>query len=146
MSAITQSQREGGQKALTEITQLRVRVENATKEIEEDYNRIRQTVQTLKQKMNEIEQRLSQKKTTKGTNEDTKSLRAVMKSLDRLTDRQILKSKVAWKKYEQLKHNCRTHASDLPELEELRVLCKKTEQLAADLLCYSLGFVKRKNV
>lgn len=71
-------------------------------------------------------------------------MKSTMESLDKLTDSQILKSKEAWKKYEELKHDCEMRSLAPPQLDELRILCKETEQVAADLLCYSLGFVRRK--
>jgi cell division septum initiation protein DivIVA len=127
---------------LTGDSRLSVRIKNATRDIQEDYENALRTVVKLKQKMNELEQRIGQKK-----REDTKdlnSLRSAADSLDRLTDSQILMSKKAWKTYEEMEHACRAQALQLPQLHELRILCKKTEQLAADLLCYSLGRLKQE--
>jgi hypothetical protein len=129
---------------LTETDELRVRIENATRNVKEDYETALKTVGKLKEKMNELEQRISQKKPERA-GEDLNSLRAAIHGLDRLTDSQILKSKEAWKKYEELKRESEIQKPAPPQLDELRTLCKKTEQLAADLLCYSLGFLKQKN-
>jgi hypothetical protein len=128
---------------LTETGGLRLRIENATRDVKEEYERTLETVGKLKEKMNELEGRISREK-PKEAGEDLNSLRSAMESLDGLTDSQILKSKEAWKKYEELKHDCEMRTSAPPELDELRILCRKTEQMAADLLCYSLGFVRRK--
>jgi len=132
------------QHTLTENGTLLGRIENATKNVKKDYETALKTVGTLKAKMNELEQRISKKKPAQ-TEEDLNSLRAAIHSLDRLTDSQILKSKEAWKKYEELKRICETQNPAAPQLDELQTLCKKTEQLAADLLCYSLGLLKQKN-
>lgn len=129
---------------MTETDELRVRIENATRNVKEDYETALKTVGTIKANMNELEQRISQKKPAQA-GEDMNSLRAAIYSLDKLTDSQILKSKEAWKKYEELKRDCEIQNPASPQLDELRTLCKKTEQLAADLLCYSLGLLKQKN-
>jgi len=120
------------------------RIEDATRKVREDYEKALETVGTLKEKMNELEQRIGQKKPEEAR-ADMASLRSAVDSLERLTDSEILKSKAAWKKYEELKLDCEVHAFALSQLDELRILCKRTEQLAADLLCYSLGLLRQKN-
>ena len=129
---------------MTKADELLVRIENATKEVEEDYQRTLKTVARLKEEMNELEQRISKKKHEEA-DADINSLRSATDSLNRLTDSQILRSKTAWKKFEGLKHDCKTQTLELPQLDEMQKLYKKTEQLAADLLCYSLGLSKPKN-
>lgn len=130
---------------MTEVDELLVRIENTTKDIEEDYQRTLKTVARLKNKMNELEQTISKKKREEA-DADMNSLASAIESLNRLTDSQILRSKNAWKKHEELQHDCQTQTLQSPKLDELRTLCKKTEQLAADLLCYSMGLFKRKNL
>jgi hypothetical protein len=56
-----------------------------------------------------------------------------------LTDFQILGSKNAWEEYRKLENYCKQFAFHSVELDNLKVVCKKMEELAADLLCYSLG-------
>lgn len=133
-----------GQRTLMETDMIGARIENAARNVKEDYKKALETVGTLKEKMNELEQRIGQKKPEE-VREDMASLRSAIDSLERLTDSEILESKAAWKKYEELKHDCELHALALPQLDELRILCKRTEQLAADLLCYSLGRLRQKN-
>jgi len=129
---------------LRETDELDARIENANGNVKEDYEKAVETVGKLKDKMNELEKRIGQKKPEEAR-EDMTSLRSVMDSLERFTDSEIMKSKAVWKKYEELKHECENHALTPPRLDELRTLCKRTEQLAADLLCYSLGLIKQKN-
>jgi hypothetical protein len=93
--------------------------------------------------MNELEQRIAQNKPGEAC-EDLNSLTSAIESLDRLTDSQIQKSKEMWRKYEELKHDCQMQTLQVHQLDELHILCKKAEQLAADLLCYSLGRFKQK--
>ena len=129
---------------MTETDELGARIEVATRNVKEDYEKALGTVGMLKEKMNELEQRIGQKKPEEAR-EDVAYLTSAIDSLERFTDSEILKSKESWKKYEELKNECENHALTLPQLDELRTLCKRTEQLAADLLCYSLGLVKQKN-
>ena len=129
---------------MIETDELGTRIENATRNVKEDYEKALGTVGMLKEKMNELEQRIGKEKPEEASG-DMASLRSAIDSLERLTDSEILRSKAAWKKYEELKHECEKNALAPPQLEELRTLCKRTEQLAADLLCYSLGLLKQKN-
>ena len=129
---------------MTEISKLCIRIENATRRVEEDYETALENVAKTKEKMNELERRISRKKPEEYI-EDMNQLSFAIDSLDRLTDSQIMKSKEMWNKYEELKHECGTQTLQPPQLDELRIICKKTEQLAADLLCYSLGVSRQKN-
>lgn len=130
---------------MTETDKLLVHIENATRKVKEDYETALKTVAKTKEKMNELERRISQKKPEENQ-EDLNHLRSAIDSLDRLTDSQIMKSKETWKKYEELKRDWEMQTLQPPQIDRLRILCKKTEQLAADLLCYSLGFLKQKNL
>ena len=124
--------------------ELSARIESATRNVKEDFEKAVGTVGMLKLKMNELEQRIGQEKPEEAT-EDTTCLRSAIDSLERFTDSEILKTKAAWKKYEELKHECENYALSPPQLDELQSMCKRTEQLAADLLCYSLGLLRKKN-
>jgi hypothetical protein len=124
--------------------QLDVRIEHATRNVREDYEKALKTVGMLKEKMNELERRIGQKK-LEDAREDMASLTSAVNNLERFTDSEILKCKEAWKKYEKLKRESESQALAHPQLDELRTVCKKTEQLAADLLCYSLGHIKQKS-
>jgi hypothetical protein len=124
--------------------QLGVRIEDTARKVREDYEKALRTVGMLKEKMNELERRVGQKKPEEAR-EDLISLTFAVDSLERFTDSEILKCKEAWKKYEELKRECESHALAHPQLDELQTVCKKTEQLAADLLCYSLGLIKQKS-
>ena len=120
------------------------RVEIVTRSVREDYEKAITTVETLKKKMNELEHRISQKRPEE-TNGDRASLKSAIDNLERFTDHEILKSKEAWEKYEELKRECVDSSLWRDQLEGLQSMCKRTEQLATDLLCYSLGLVKKKS-
>jgi seryl-tRNA synthetase len=123
--------------------ELVARVEDAARNVKEDYERAVETVGTLKDEMNKLEQKIGQEK-PEDARGDMTSLRSAVDSLERLTDSEILKSKASWKKYEELKQECEKNILTLPQLDELRTICKRTEELAADLLCYSLGLLRQR--
>jgi len=116
-------------------------IERTKKQTEREYAEALKAVERLKNETNKLEQSIS-KEDHVATSSDSNSLSLAIKSLNELTDSQILRAKRAWEKYRELETCCRLHALQLIELDNLKVLCKKMEELAADLLCYSLGRFK----
>jgi chemotaxis regulatin CheY-phosphate phosphatase CheZ len=86
--------------------------------------------------MNKLEQQVPK-------TQSVKALNLAMKRLNRLSDSQIMRSKKAWEEYRKLEQECKQWAPSPVQLDSLRALCKKTEELAADLLCYSLARFKQ---
>lgn len=115
---------------------LRARIEETGRQIQENYRKTLETVQKLKNQMNKLEQQ-----TPKA--QSSKALNLAIKRLNRLTDSQIMRSKKAWEDYRKLEQQCRQPAVCPVQLDNLRAVCKKTEELAADLLCYSLARFKQ---
>ncbi len=134
-----------GQEELTQANELRIRIENATRDVEKSYRKTLEKVNRLKEKMNKWEQRANTNSGAK-TRKEFDSLNFAIESLNRLTDSQILRSKKAWNKCKKLEQDGKQRRSELPELDNLRAWCKKTEELAADLLCYSLGHLKQREL
>ena len=124
-----------------EIGKLEARIEKARGQTERDYKKALRTVEKLKNKMNELERSVSQKEQAE-TGEDLDALDLTLKRLNRFTDSQILRSKKAWGEYRKLEHDCRLYGLKPVQLDDLLIVCKKTEELAADLLCYSLARFK----
>jgi hypothetical protein len=112
--------------------ELRARIEETGRQIQRDYRETLEKVQKLKNNMNELEQHNPK---TRGL----KALDSAIKRLNRLTDSQILRSKKAWEEYRKLEQECKQCASCPVQLDGVRAICKKTEELAADLLCNSLA-------
>ena len=114
--------------------ELQARIEETSRHIQKGYGKTFEKVQKLKNKMNELEQHNTK-------TQDLKALDSAIKRLNKLTDSQILRSKKAWEEYRKLEQQSKQHAScPVPvQLDDLRAICKKTEELAADLLCYSLA-------
>lgn len=116
--------------------ELRARIEETERQIQRDYRKTLEKVQKLKNQMNILEQQTPK---TQGL----KALNSTIKRLNRLTDSQIMRSKKAWKEYRKLEQECKQCAPSPVQLDNLRTKCKKTEELAADLLCYSLARFKQ---
>jgi DNA-binding transcriptional regulator GbsR (MarR family) len=116
--------------------ELRVRIEETGKQIQEDYRKALEKVQKLKNKMNELEMQTP-------NSQNARSLDSAIKRLNRLTDSQIMRSKKAWEEYRKLEHEYEQCSLCSAQLETLRAICKKMEDLAADLLCYSLARFKQ---
>jgi ABC-type phosphate transport system auxiliary subunit len=108
------------------------RIEETGRQIQKDYRKTLAKVQKLKNKMNELEQHAPKTR-------DLKTLDLAIKRLNKLTDSQILRSKKAWIEYRKLEQECKQCTLCPVQLDDLRAICKKTEELAADLLCYSLA-------
>jgi hypothetical protein len=114
-------------------------VEKSTREVREGFEAALKNVEKIKWQMNELELRIDK---VRGLQNDN-SLSVLSEDLDKLTDNQILKSEEAIKKYGELKQQCGKHGWVLPQLNDLETWCKKSEQLASDLLCYSLGLLRK---
>lgn len=65
-------------------------------------------------------------------------------NLNELTDSLILRSGRVEQEYERLEQECRTHMPQPAGMDNLRVVCGKTRELAMNLLCFSLAHFKRK--
>ena len=115
--------------------ELRARIEDTERRIQRDYRKTLEKVQKLKDQMNSLEQQAPRT--------SLNALNSAIKRLNELTDSHIMQSKKAWEEYRKLEEECKQYALRPAQLDELRVICKKTEELAADLLCYSLARFKQ---
>ena len=129
---------------MTEAAELKAQIDEATMRMGDSYGRALKAVGKLKEKMNELELRISGERPPESS-EDIDELSSTIERLDRFTDSLILRSKRAWEEYGRLEHECKIQAFEHTRIEDLKAICEKSEQLAADLLCYSLGYFKRKS-
>jgi tRNA U34 5-carboxymethylaminomethyl modifying enzyme MnmG/GidA len=120
---------------LAASVELRAVIEDAGRQIQREYRKTLEKVQKLKNQINKLEQHTPKTR--------LKALDLVIKRLNRLTDSQIMRSKKAWEEYRKLEQECKRCTACHVQLGELRTVCKKTEELAADLLCYSLARFKQ---
>lgn len=115
------------------------RIEKARTQIERDYRKASSKVEELKTKMNRFERSISQQEQAQKTTKDLSALDSTIGLLNSLTDSQILRSREAWEEYRRLEHDSEQLVQRPVQLDNLRVICKKMGELAADLLCYSLA-------
>jgi len=115
--------------------ELRARIDETGRQIQRDYGKTLEKLQELKNEMNGLEHQTQ--------TQSLKALNLAIKRLNRLTDSQIMRSKKAWEEYRKLEQECKQYQPYPVQLETLWAICKKTEGLAADLLCYSLARFKQ---
>ena len=130
---------------MIEVVKLQHRIDKATNGIAQNYKNALKEVGELKIKINDLELSISDNGYAK-TSGATDQLNSAMEMLNKLTDSMILESEKAWEEYRKLERDCEIAASEPSELNDLRDLCNRTEEFAADLLCYSLARFKRKDV
>ena len=119
--------------------ELRDRIDEATRRIAENYQKALKEVEQVKTKINDLELTVID---SGSANRDR--LNSALDMFIQLTDSMIFESGRAWDEYEKLEHDCNADGYESSELNGLRELCKKTEEFATDLLCYSLAHFKRK--
>lgn len=124
-----------------DVSELQAKIEKTRRRIERNYEEALKAMERLKNKMNKLEQNIEQKEQIQ-TTRDLNALDLAIKRLNKLTDLQIARSKKAWKDYRKLERDCEQYTLRPTQLDNLRATCKKMEEFAADLLCYSLGRFK----
>jgi hypothetical protein len=115
------------------------RIEQATRKIAYNYQRDLKEVEEAKTKINDLELTALDSGSTKNS-----GLNSALDQLMQLTDSIIFESGRVWEEYEKLEHDCKVEGHEPPELNDLKEVCKKTEEFATDLLCYSLAHFRRK--
>ena len=115
------------------------RIEQATRKIAENYQKGLKEVEEAKTKINDLELAAVDSGSAKN-----KQLNSALDQLMQLTDSIIFESGRVWEEYEKLEHDCKVKGHEPPELNDLKEQCKKTEEFATDLLCYSLAHFRRK--
>jgi hypothetical protein len=127
---------------MTEKIDLEIRVASAIRETRENYDAAMAAVERVKEEMNRLERRITEDGMGENAR-DMASLSSLTSRFNELADSQILESKMDWRIYEGLRREGESQASEVPRLNEFYDTCTKTQQLAADLTCYSLGNPKR---
>lgn len=115
---------------MTEALTLQAEIDRTARGLKKSYEGALKRINKLKDKLNALELTASS---------DGSSLDSAAESLNRLSDALIMNSKKAWQRYTRLESKCKASGSEFARLDDIRVLCKKTEAAAADLLCYTLG-------
>jgi hypothetical protein len=118
--------------------ELRDQIDEETKRIWRNYRKSLREVEEVKTKINDLEIAV-----VDGGSAKHSQLKSALNVLIQLTDSVTFESGRAWEEYERLEHDCNAERCEPPELNDLREVCKKTEEFATDLLCYSLAHFKK---
>jgi hypothetical protein len=118
--------------------ELRDRIDEATKRIGRNYQKSLREVEGVKTKINDLEIAIADSGSAKNS-----QLKSALNVLIRLTDSITFESGRAWEEYERLEHDWNAEGCEPLELNDLREVCKKTEEFATDLLCYSLAHFQK---
>ncbi len=128
-------------KFLAEGSERQTEIEKMINDVEKNYGDAVRTMNVLKNEINQLEQ--VRAGSPAENDADTEELNSAIRKLDEFIDFWILRSTDAWNKYRLLeKEFTATQASNSVKLNKLKSLCKESEQLAKDLLCYSLSHLK----
>ena len=125
-------------KTLSSPTQLKRRIETTIQDLRQDYAKILSSVAALKKKVNNLELRTSEN-IPKHDDVNGKKLSLAVDELDKFIDSVIAEAAKTKHRCEKLKLECSMLPHEPAGLKELLSLCSENEQLARDLLCYSLG-------
>jgi hypothetical protein len=128
---------------MVDAAKLKVEIDETAGDMENDSKRRLRAIKKLNDRLNALDQVTGLCEGSKSINH-MKALEAAVESLNRLSDSLIIQSKRAWQTYARLEHKCSAAGLDPTVLDKVRVLCKKTEAMAADLLCYTLGRLRQR--
>ena len=120
------------------------RIEKTIKDSERNHNETIDNVRELKDRISELEISISEKGNAENSKE-THELNSLEEKLNASLDSLILRSEAEWEDYRRLEQESKARGFDPARLEAFKAICKKTEELAKDLLCYSLGRFRRKD-
>jgi hypothetical protein len=118
--------------------ELGLRIEEATRRIAQNYHKGLKEVEEAKTKINDLELAAVDSGSARNNR-----LNSALDVLMRLTDSMIFESQKVWEEYQKLERDCKAEGHEPPELNDLKELCRKTEEFATDLLCYSLAHFRR---
>jgi len=127
---------------VTRSVGLNVEIDRFTRDLRKTYEKNFRRIRKLKDKMILLEQALGHEG---GSNSAfyVRELNLTMRLLNRLSDSLIVTSRKASQELENLEQRCRNAGLEPSRLNDPRALCKKADLMAADLLCYTLGSLRR---
>jgi predicted nucleic acid-binding Zn-ribbon protein len=129
---------------LTKTYRIDAEIDKVTRDLQKSYDTNSEKIRKLKEKTNSLEKALGQEngKSAKRITE----LNHAMQLLNELSDSLIMTSKKAIQRLNSLERKSETSGLESNRLNDLRSLCKKTELMAADFLCYTLGFFQHQTL
>jgi len=127
---------------LIEAAQLEAEIKMTIRDMRISYRRTVKTVASLKKKINDLELRISERGYAQ-PHPQLEKLNSAVERLDRFVDSVIVESARTKENCEGLKRMCDMQTVKPTQLKDLLTLRQENEQLAKDLLCYSLGRLRR---
>ena len=125
-------------KALSRATQLERQIETAIEDLRQNYTQTLSSVASLKKKVNDLELKTNDNSSARDDTNRQK-LNLAVNELDQFIDSVVSTAAKTRHTCEKLKLECSVQSHEPVGLKELLSLCSENEQLAKDLLCYSLG-------
>jgi hypothetical protein len=125
-----------------EAAGLQVDIAKALGDIKRVYYQAMIDMEKLKNRLDGLQQELIEKHDSE-TFPNMELLDSVEERISELSDSLLIKSRKAWQTYNRLERKSKAVELEQPRLDELQSMCIKMEKLATDLLCYSLGRLKR---
>lgn len=129
---------------MTEAAKFDRQIEKTTKDFERSYEKTIEVIREVKDRINKLESNISDKLDTE-IGKEIHELNSLAEKLNESVDSLTLRSGAEWKEYRRLDQECKIRGYDPARLEGLKAIYKKTEELAKDMLCYSLARFKRKD-
>ena len=129
---------------MTDIAELQGRIERTTEKLRVSYDETMKAVKELKEKMRMMELAICRGETDEAR-QVIIGLNSASTNLNNLTSSLISTNMRAWEQYRGYEVDCEKRGLKSSKLAELRTQCEKTEELATDLLCYSLGHLDPKS-
>ena len=127
---------------LNRATQLEKQIETAIEDLRRNYGETLRKVAALKKRINDLELNISERGSVPA-DPNGGELNSAVEELDEFIDSVILQTARTREKCEKLKHECAVQSFEPIRLRDLLSSCLENERLAKDLLCYSLGRLRK---
>jgi len=127
---------------LNRSVRLEAEIETAIEDLRRNYEKTLRIVTSMKKRINDLELNISEKGSVRADSNRGK-LNSAVEELDEFIDSVISQTARTREKCEKLKQECAVQSFEPIRLKELLTLCLENEQLAKDLLCYSLGHLRK---
>ena len=127
---------------LNRSAQLEAEIETTIEDLRRIYGKTLSAVAFLKKRINDLELNVNERGSVPA-DQNGGELSSAVEELDEFIDSVILQAARTREKCEKLKQECAVQSFEPIRLRDLLSSCLENEQLAKDLLCYSLGRLRK---
>jgi len=127
---------------LNRSAQLEAEIETTIEDLRRIYGKTLSAVAFLKKRINDLELNVTERGSVPA-DQNGGELSSAVEELDEFIDSVILQAARTREKCEKLKQECAVQSFEPIRLRDLLSSCLENEQLAKDLLCYSLGRLRK---